>query len=280
MEIKFENVSYYYSKQENEILKDINIQFSTGKIIGIVGPIGSGKTTLLELIKGIKLPRSGNIKIGDLTINKRGISDGVENFFSIIGYLPQFPENNFLYDTVQKEMSYTLEKCNYNPQKRKKHIEQALTMVGLDISYLSRYPFTLSSGEIRKLELAKILACNPKVLLLDEPIMGMDCSDKKKLITILSTIKARYQKTVIIVSNDIDFLNKIADEIVVLKNGNVLVSGEKRKVFKNCELLASENIPLPKVTKFENYVLEKKKVQLGHRTEVNDLVKDILRSLQ
>lgn len=280
MEIKFEKVNYYYSKQKGNVLKEIDLQFSPGKIIGIMGNTGSGKTTLLELMSGSLFPTSGMITVGENTITKQGITGDLDKFYSSIGFLPQFPDNSFMYETVSKEISYALEKCNYSPSKRKKHILQALAMVGLDSSYLSRYPFSLSSGETRKVLLATILACNPKILLLDEPIIGMDRNDKKNLVTLLLTIKVRYQKTVVIASNDIDFLNKIADEIIVLKEGRVLLSGNKTDIFKKKDIFKKEDLPLPMITQFENYVLEKKNVRLGHRTEINDLVKDILRSLQ
>lgn len=280
MEIKFEKVNYYYSKQKGNVLKDINLQLSEGKIIGIIGANGSGKTTLLELMNGNRLPTSGIITIGENKISKQGILGNTDLFHSYVGFLPQFPENKFMYETVLKEISNALEKCNYSPSKRKKHIEQALMMVGLDSSYLSRYPFSLSSGETRKVSLATILACNPKILLLDEPIIGMDRNDKKMLVTLLSTIKARYQKIVVIATNDVDFLNRIADEIIVLKEGTILLSGTKKDVFKEKNLFEKEGVTIPMVTQFENYVFEKKKVRLGHRTEINDLVKDILRSLQ
>lgn len=280
MEIKFEKVNYYYSKQKGTVLKEINLHFREGKIIGIMGNSGSGKTTLLELMSGSRIPTSGIITIGENKISKQGILENIDSFYAKVGFLPQFPENKFMYETVLKEISYALEKRNYNPSKRKKHIEQALMMVGLDSSYLSRYPFSLSSGEARKVSLATILSCNPNVLLLDEPVIGMDRNDKKNLVSILSTIKARFQKTIVIASNDIDFLNKIADEIIVLKEGKVVLAGEKKDVFKEKDFFKNEDLPLPMITQFENYVFEKKKVRLGHRTEVNDLVKDILRSLQ
>lgn len=280
MEIKLEKVNYYYSKQLGTVLKEVNLHFPSGKVIGIMGLTGSGKTTLLELLNGTRIPTSGTITIGENTINKQGILGDIDELHSNIGFLPQFPENKFMYETVLKEISYALEKKNYSPSKRKKHIEQALTMVGLDESYLSRYPFSLSSGESRKVSLAIILACNPKLLLLDEPIIGMDSSDSKHLVSILSTIKARFQKTVVIATNDIDFLNKVADEVVVLKDGKVLLSGDKKEVFKNVNVFKEEGLPLPMVTQFENHVLEKKNISLGHRAEINDLVKDILRSLQ
>ena len=279
MEINLNQVSYRYDSHSPMLFDKINLQFKEGKVIGVVGPIGCGKTTLLELIKGMKLPTSGTIQFEEYTIGKQGILGDEKTFQSAVGFLPQFPDNKFLYDTVEKELDYVLEKCNYSPMNRNKHILQALTMVGLNESYLSRYPFSLSSGEARKLSLATILACNPKVLL-DEPIIGMDSNDKKSLVTILTTIKSRYKKIIIIASSDVDFLSKVADELVIMKDGKVLMYDDKKAVLKNEKVFKEAKIELPMVTKFENYVLKKKKIQLGHRTEVNDLVKDILRTLQ
>ncbi len=280
MEINLNQVSYRYDSHSPMLFDKINLQFKEGKVIGVVGPIGCGKTTLLELIKGMKLPTSGTIQFEEYTIGKQGILGDEKTFQSAVGFLPQFPDNKFLYDTVEKELDYVLEKCNYSPMNRNKHILQALTMVGLNESYLSRYPFSLSSGEARKLSLATILACNPKVLLLDEPIIGMDSNDKKSLVTILTTIKSRYKKIIIIASSDVDFLSKVADELVIMKDGKVLMYDDKKAVLKNEKVFKEAKIELPMVTKFENYVLKNKKIQLGHRTEVNDLVKDILRTLQ
>lgn len=280
MEIDLEQVDYLYSQNGQKVLEDIHLQFPAGKIIGIIGPIGSGKTTLLELMAGILFPTNGKISIGDFTISKHGIEGDSLQYHSMVGLVPQFPEESFSCDTVSKEIELALEKHHYNFGKRKEHLEKSLVMVGLDSDYLLRDPFSLSSAEMRKVSLACALSYNPKILLLDEIIVGLDSNDRKKLTTILTTIKSRYQKTVIIATHDIDFLNKIADEIVVLKNGKVLLSGDKKEVFKKKDIFEKEKISLPQITDFENYVLKEKNVSLLHREEVNDLVKDILRSLQ
>lgn len=273
MEIKLEHLEYCYDKKKEKVLDGVDITFKEGKITGLVGSNGFGKSTLLNLLSGRILPTNGTIKMDNITISKTGIKGDI---FSFIGYVPQFLENDFICDTVEKELFFLLEKHHYNPQKRKKHIKEALELVGLNDTYLERDPLSLSNGELRKLSLACALSFNPKILLLDEPFVGLDSKDRQMLITVLTTIKRRYQKTILIASNNIDMIHKVADDMIVLKEGKILISGSKR------EVLNYENLPieLPKITQFENYVLKVKNIRLEKRTEINDLVKDILRNLK
>lgn len=277
MEIKVQQLKYNYSKKMSPALDGIHIRFSSGKITGIMGPTGSGKSTLLDVIASLKQPTSGKVIVDNYIITRLSLKEDLTSYQTLIGYVPQYPNGDFLQDTVEKEISSWLEKYNYNSRKRHQHILQSLEMVGLDESYLKKAPFSLSNGEARLVSLARSLSYNPKILLLDEPTVGLDDMGKKKLITILTTIKTRYQKTVLIASSDIDFLNKISDEMVVLKDGKVLLSGNKKDVLKETELFDIEKIALPRITQFESYVLKEKSILLGHRSEVNDLVKDILR---
>jgi len=226
MEINLNQVSYRYDSHSPMLFDKINLQFKEGKVIGVVGPIGCGKTTLLELIKGMKLPTSGTIQFEEYTIGKQGILGDEKTFQSAVGFLPQFPDNKFLYDTVEKELDYVLEKCNYSPMNRNKHILQALTMVGLNESYLSRYPFSLSSGEARKLSLATILACNPKVLLLDEPCSGLDISTIKNFYKILDELYEKSDITIIMATHDLDEIHNKSIRVIALEqkvvfNGNI-----------------------------------------------------------
>ncbi len=277
MEIILEQVEYTYDKKMKKVLDGIDTIFSSGKIIGIIGLNGSGKTTLLELVNGKKLPSNGSIKMNHITISKKGISG---NLNSLVGMVPQVPEESILFDTIEKEMLSILESHEYPPEKRQKHILEALALVGLSSDYLLKDPLTLSSGELRKFALACTLSYNPKILLLDEPFIGLDIQDRKLLTSLLITIKTRYHKTILIASNDINFLHKIVDDVIVLSDGKIVLSGSKKEVFQNKDIWESCNIELPNITKFENAALEEKNVHLNQRTEINDLVKDILRSIQ
>lgn len=280
MEIKFNEVSYSYKKvnySEKKVLDKINISFKKGKINGIIGKSGSGKTTLLELINHLIIPTNGTINIDDFEILSNEKLNNVNNLRFNIGYISQFPEEQFFARTVKEELEMPLRFFNYKINQIDKRINDVLKMVSLDPSVLSLNPLNLSNGEKRKIAIASALIINPKVLILDEPTIGLDSKNKKDLIKLLRLLKNRYQKTIIIVTHDIEFLHKIVDYIYVLDNKKIVLEGTKYEIFKQEKVLKKYGILVPKVIQFSNKVLNKKNIKIGYRDEINDLIKDIYR---
>lgn len=277
MEIKFNKVSYVYQNPYPRIaLANINLEFKQDMINGIVGRSGSGKTTLIELINALLVPTSGTIKVGSRTIsNKRKIKD-VNNLRYKIGLVFQFPEEQFFCSTVKKEIEFGMKYFKKNTQDNDKHISDALKMVGLDDSYLERNPFNLSSGEMRKVAIASILAFNPRVVILDEPTIGLDNASRQNLIKIIRLLKTRYKKTVLIVTHDTDLLLKIADNVIVMNRGSIVLEGDKYEVFSNPKL-EEYGVKRPRIIEFEKMVLDEKGIKIGYRDEINDLMKDVYR---
>ena len=264
MEIELKNVDFTYEKinyEKKEVLKNINMKFETGKITSIIGKSGSGKTTLLELIDNIIVPTKGEIIIED--VNK-------------IGFLFQFPEEQFFNQTVKKELEVILKLSDYKKDINKR-IYDVLEMVNLNEDYLNKNPFNLSSGEKRKLALASVLILNPKIILLDEPTIGLDDKDKNEMIKLIRMLKNRYNKTIIIASHDMNFIHKIADYIYVLDNKKIIMEGDKYTIFKQEEKLNKIKIKVPNLISFSNKVLKIKKIKIGYRDDINDLIKDIYR---
>lgn len=280
MEITFKNVEYYYKKGSKKVLNGINFTIEDGKVTGLIGPSGSGKTTLIEMINGLKKPTKGKILVGSETISRRDKIKDIKKFRLNIGMVFQFPEEQFFCDTVEKEISFALEQFNFSKEDTIEKIKESLKTVELDESFLTRDPFSLSNGEMRKVAIASILAYDPEILILDEPTIGLDMTSKRNLINILTTIKVKYKKTIIIVSHDVDFINKISDNVVLINEGNIISCGNKYDVFKNEKLLNDNEILIPKIIEFENYVLKEKNIKLGYRDDINDLVKDILRHVK
>ncbi len=264
MEIELKNVDFTYEKinyEKKEVLKNINMKFEAGKITSIIGKSGSGKTTLLELIDNIIVPTKGEIIIED--VNK-------------IGFLFQFPEEQFFNQTVKKELEVILKLSDYKKDINKR-IYDVLEMVNLNEDYLNKNPFNLSSGEKRKLALASVLILNPKIILLDEPTIGLDDKDKNEMIKLIRMLKNRYNKTIIIASHDMNFIHKIADYIYVLDNKKIIMEGDKYTIFKQEEKLNKIKIKVPNLISFSNKVLKIKKIKIGYRDDINDLIKDIYR---
>lgn len=280
MEIKFEHVDFSYQKvncTKKDVLNDVNVRFSSGKIHGLVGKSGSGKTTMLELIDSLMLPTKGKIKVGEYTISSKKSETNVNDLRFNIGFVFQLPEEQFFSTTVYEELAFVLYYYGYHLNDIQKRVSDALKMVGLDDSYFSKNPFHLSNGEKRKVAIAAALICNPKVILLDEPTIGLDSKSKESLIKLLRMLKNRYHKTIIIASHDTDFLHRIVDDVHVLYNQNIVLSGNKYDVFKNTKDLKKYGIKVPRIIEFSTKVLEKKNIKIGYRDEINDLIKDIYR---
>lgn len=279
MEIKLENVNFSYKKvnyEEKEIFKNISIKFKKDKINGIIGANGSGKSTLAGLLNKSLINSSGKITYDGININKIDVSSLHFN----VGLISQSMDDIFLNKTVKEELAYYIKLYNYRMDEMDKRIINSLKMVGLDGSYLDRNPLNLSSSEKRKLIIATVLINNPKVLIFDEPLIGLDLNSKKEIKKLIRLLKNRYKKTIIIISNDIDFIHEIVDYVYVLGDKKVILEGNKFDVFKEGKILKKYNIKIPKIIEFSNKVLNKKEQKIGYRDDINDLIKDIYRSVK
>lgn len=275
MEIKIKELSYKYPNADKFAIQNINLDLIDGKINGIIGPNGSGKTTLIEIIAGLKMISSGELEIGKYKIN----SLFPKELRSNIGILFQTSQKQFFNKTVKEEIGLCAKTFNYRINELDKRINDALKMVGLDETYLDKNPFTLSNSEAKKVALASILIYNPKIIILDEPTIGLDSKSKSEFIKLMRMLKNRYKKTIIITTHDMEMLHKIVDKVIVLNDGKVVMEGSKYEVFSKVKELKKYNIIAPKVILFSDKVLNKKKIKLGYRDEVNDLVKDIFRNV-
>lgn len=277
MEIKFNDVEFNYSKNLEKVLNKINLQFKKGEINGIIGQNGSGKTTLIEMINALNIPTNGFVQVDDFLVEKKNRIKKINDLRKNVGLVFQFPEEQIFNNTVQKELEFSLKTFNYDKERSTQLINEALNMVGLDNTYANRDPFTLSDGEMRKVALASILIYDPKVIILDEPTIGLDNASKKNFIKIIKDLKRKYKKTIIVVSHDVDMMLKLVDYIFVLNNGKIVLEGTKYEVFTEEKKLNDLGISIPKIIEFENLVQREKGIKLGYRDEINDLIKDIFR---
>ena len=257
-----------------------NLKIESNKIYGIIGKSGSGKSSLIQLINGLLLPTDGKITIGKYKLDNKSKLKKIKQIRSNVGIVFQYPEEQFFCHTVREEIEFSLKCYNFKLNVIDKQVTDALKIVGLDESFLERDPLSLSHGEMRKVALASILAYNPKIIVLDEPTVGLDDLAKKNLVKIIRKLKLRYGKTIIIVSHDTNFLLQIVDFVYLLENGTVSLSGDKYKVLSDESKLKDNNILVPDILAFSNLVMKKKNIRLGYRDDINDLIKDIYRHVK
>jgi len=272
MEIKLDHVSFAYGKKE--VLKNISFVFQEHKIYGITGPSGSGKTTLLELLDGLLVPKEGSVSFGSTKITSRMNFPRVLR--SKISAVFQVPEEQFFETTVRKEILFATQQIMKTQEHSYLSLDEVLKLVGLKDDILEKDPFLLSNGEKRKVALASILILNPEVLILDEPTNGLDYAGKEFLRKLL--LKLAKEKTILIVSHDVDFLYRFIDEVLILKDGCIFRSGKKADVFSKVEVLKRNHIAIPEIVEFIHYV--NKKRDFDYYDDMKELMKAVYRDVK
>ncbi len=276
MEVIFREVTYKYNLNEpNEktALFGVSVCLDSNLIHGIIGPIGSGKSTMLELMNGITKPTKGEVVIGKYDLHKPGFD--FNKFRYDVGLVYQFPEKQFFCNTVAEEVSFAQKVFDKQNRNIKNRVIKVLKMVGLDESYLKRSPFSLDGGEKRRVAIASVLISNPKLLIMDEPTIGLDYKSKKRLMSLLKTLKTRYSKTIVIVTHDVDMLYEIVDNVVVLNNGKIVKEGNKLSVFSDVDYLDKNNTPVPSIIRVSKMIYDKTGIDLGYQPNINHLVRSI-----
>lgn len=278
MEIKFENVSYSYlygTPLQKDALKNITTEIKENQINGIIGPSGSGKSTMIEMINGLILPTKGVVHVGKHKLRNNVRIINANNLRFDIGVVFQNPEEQFFLKTVKKEIEFGMKYFGYKTDKIDERVKSAIKMVGLDDSILLRNPFMLSGGEKRKVAIASVLAFNPSVIILDEPTNGLDTTGKESLVKLIKMLKDKYNKTIIVVSHDVDTLYKFVDNVIILSNGHLLAQGNKYEVFKRIDYLNENGVKVPQIVEFIHKMEEKIGKKINDVDNVIDLIKEI-----
>lgn len=180
--------------------------------------------------------------------------------------------NQFLHKTVKKQLEFSFENSR---RHNKDKIVDVFKIIGLDEAYLNRRIDSLSSSELYLIALACVFIVNPQIIILDNPNKYLDINYLNIFFKAIRTIKRRYKKTIIIFSNDSDFVHMITDYIFVIDKNGILKEGNKYEVFSNSNFFEKLHISLPKIIQFENEVLKEKTIDMGLRDNINDLIKDI-----
>jgi nitrate/nitrite transport system ATP-binding protein len=192
------------------VLQDLNLQIEEGEFVAIVGFSGAGKTTLINLLAGLLRPDAGRITLNDLEITSPGLDRGVvfQNY-SLLPWLSVF-ENIFL--------AVDQSNPNWSHQKKRDHVEKCVATVNLS-GATNKLPRELSGGMRQRVSLARALAIEPRILLLDEPLSALDALTRSTLQDEISRLHQQTRKTVVLITNDPDEGIYLADRIIPLTAG-------------------------------------------------------------
>jgi len=222
--VEFADVSFTVSGRP--VLRGVSLRVEAGTTTALLGRSGSGKTTLLRMVNALEKPTSGHVLVG-------GRDVAAEDVIALrrgIGYVIQ-ETGLFPHMTVERNVGMALELAGRSREEIQSRAKELLQMVGLSEDALKRYPWQLSGGQRQRVGVARALANEPKVLLMDEPFGALDPLTRAEMQTMLRDLLRRARVTTLIVTHDLEEALYLADRVVLLENGVVvadLASGEVR----------------------------------------------------
>ena len=251
MSIKFKNVDYVYAPGtpfQTQGLSNISFEIKDGSFVAIAGHTGSGKSTLMQHFDGLLLPSKGSITIANQTITVDTPNKVLKEIRKKVGLVFQFPENQLFEETVLKDVMFGPLNFGFSEEKAKEQAIRWIEKVGLPAETMSKSPFELSGGQMRRVAIAGVMAYEPDILCLDEPAAGLDPEGQKQIFDIFKN----YQKlghTVILISHNMDDISKYADDMLVLEQGHMIKHASPKEVFSDADWVKKHYLDEPAPSK-------------------------------
>ena len=237
MIVEVKNISKKYEKN-NYVLKNVNLEVEEGEFITILGPSGCGKTTLLKIINKIIEFNEGNVLIKGKNVSSWDTIELRRSIGYVIQQIGLFPHMS-----IEKNISFVLSLNGTEKEFKKKRAEELIELVGLNKSLLNKYPDELSGGQKQRIGVARALASNPDILLMDEPFGAVDEIARTKLQDEILKVQKSLNKTILFVTHDIEEAIKLGSRIVIMKNGEIEQIGTKEEIiFNPCSKFVKEFI--------------------------------------
>ncbi len=232
MPVELKNLGYSYmpgSPFEVRALKDISLRIEDGEFVGIIGHTGCGKSTLIQQMAGLLTPSEGAVEVDGEDINASGYDR--KKLRSTLGVVFQYPEYQLFEETVGKDVAFGPHKAGMDEEDVRKCVDDALKLMDFDPEKIRDVsPFDLSGGQKRKVAIAGVLATKPRILILDEPIAGLDPIGREQFMQLVRRLNAQ-GTTIVMISHNMDGLADYATRIIVMDHGAVYMDGTPKEVF-------------------------------------------------
>lgn len=232
--IQAKNLSYQYpacGSNAYKALNNISFTINKGEFIGIVGTNGSGKSTLIQHFNGLLCPTEGQVRVlGDDT----GVKEHREKLWQKVGLVFQYPEQQLFEATVFDDVAYGIRNLGLKAHEVETKTRGALQKVGLSPeAFAGQVPLSLSGGQRRRVAIAGVLAMEPEILVLDEPTAGLDYSGRQMILNLIKKLQQEENTTVVMVSHSMREVIALADKIMIMNQGKLLVWGTVKEIMEN-----------------------------------------------
>ena len=259
MGISLENVSYTYQAGtpfEGRALFDMTTTIKDGSYTAFIGHTGSGKSTIMQLLNGLYLPTSGQVKVDDTIITSQSKNKEIKPIRKKVGLVFQFPESQLFAETVLEDIAFGPQNFGVSKKEAEQRALESLRLVGLSDELRDQNPFDLSGGQMRRVAIAGILAMQPDILVLDEPTAGLDPQGRKELMSLFKQLHLSGM-TIVLVTHLMDDVADYATAVNVMEKGHLVLSGTPKDVFQKVAFLKEKQLGVPKITEFALQLQEK-----------------------
>lgn len=248
MSITIKHLSHIYAPGtpfEYAALSDVSLEIPDGQYVAVIGHTGSGKSTLIQHLNGLIRPTSGSITVQGIDLTEKKVP--LRELRRRVGLVFQYPEYQLFEETVAKDVAFGPGNLGLSQEEITERVNEALNLVGLPESVAEMSPFDLSGGQKRRAAIAGVLSMRPEVLVLDEPIAGLDPLGRHEILSLVENYRRKYGATVILVSHNMDDVADIAERVIVMNKGTLALDGSPRQVFSQTEQMRSMGLDVPQV---------------------------------
>ena len=239
--LKLENVNYKYPLEEKNTLQNINIEIKKGEFWAVIGKNGSGKTTLCNILRRFVPDFYKGELTGKITLEGKELKDySQKEIVQKIGFVFQnpFTQISGVKNTVFEEIAYGLENLGIERETIISEVEKILKLLEIE-KLRDKNPYNLSGGQKQRVALASIIAMDPDILVIDEPTSQLDPKGTEDIFKIIN-LMANEGKTIILVEHKLELIAEYAENILVLDEGEIILSGKAEEVLNNKILLEKE----------------------------------------
>ena len=249
MSITVKNLNYIYNPGTTfakQALDNINVTIEDGSFVGLIGHTGSGKSTLIQMLNGLLAPSSGQVLVDGQDIHAS--KSELVALRKQVGLVFQYPEYQLFEMTIYKDVAFGPKNQGLSGDELDQRVRRALTAVGIGEELYQKSPFELSGGQKRRVAIAGVLAMAPQTLILDEPTAGLDPKGREEILKVVQDMHQMLGLTVILVSHSMEDVARLADRILVMAGGKLVMDGTPRQIFAQVSQLEQIGLSAPQIS--------------------------------